>query len=114
MTPKNLLQPRTLNHSLGVFLSTATLLLFPPILALAKDCGIYYTLSGTSNLDAWRDLRAVSMWNDNGGTMNEVGLVNGHKPNMCSVCWGARGSTRDYERTVSQDSVAEQIKYTVR
>jgi hypothetical protein len=34
--------------------------------------------------------------------MNEVGLVNGHKPKMCSVCRGARGSRRDYERTVSQ------------
>lgn len=85
-----------------------------PILALAKDCAIYYTWSGTSNLDVWRDMHAVSMCNDIGGTMNEVGIENGGKPNMCGVCRDARGSTRDYERTISQDTVQEQIKFTVR
>jgi hypothetical protein len=46
--------------------------------------------------------------------MNEVGIENGGKPNMCGVCRDARGSTRDYERTISQDTVQEQIEFTVR
>ncbi|PSN64778.1 hypothetical protein BS50DRAFT_529291 [Corynespora cassiicola Philippines] len=95
-------------------ISPLAFLLTSPLLVLAKDCGIFYTWADESQLDVWRDLHAAQMCSDIGGSTNEVGIVNGQKPNMCAVCRGARSSTRDYERDVTQQNVEGTIKYTVR
>ncbi|KAH8684967.1 hypothetical protein BGZ61DRAFT_519273 [Ilyonectria robusta] len=86
-----------------------------PLLAVAKDCAVFYKWSGTSNLDVWRDLKAVSMCEDIGGNVanNEVGIKNrGSETNKCTVCRGARSSTRDYDRTITQGSAS--VPYSVR
>ncbi|KPM46168.1 hypothetical protein AK830_g272 [Neonectria ditissima] len=84
-------------------------------LAVAKDCAIFYTWSGTSNLDVWRDLKVVGMCGDIGGSIanSELALPNGQgSTNKCAVCRGARGGTKDYGRTITQGTT--QIPYNVR
>lgn len=86
-----------------------------PLLAAAKDCAIFYQWSGTSNLDVWRDLKAVSMCGDIGGEIanSELALKNKNSSaDRCAVCRGARGSTKDYDRTITQGDL--KLPYSVR
>ncbi|CAA9966278.1 hypothetical protein PTMSG1_09637 [Pyrenophora teres f. maculata] len=96
-------------------LSTTTVLLFGPLLALAKDCAVYYSYSTDDNRwNAPRDAHAVSMCKDIGSTEQVVGIFNERTPFWCTICKGARDSTKDYERDVYQDVAKELVKYTVR
>ncbi|KAH7116453.1 hypothetical protein EDB81DRAFT_668520 [Dactylonectria macrodidyma] len=86
-----------------------------PLLAVAKDCAIFYQWSGTSNLDVWRDLKAVAMCEDIGGHIanSELAVKNrGSYSNRCAVCRHARGSTKDYDRTIRQGNT--NLPYSVR
>nr|QOE88857.1 effector protein [Fusarium oxysporum f. sp. apii] len=94
--------------------ATFGLLVVLPTFSLAKDCGIFYDWSGTSHLDVWRDLKAVSMCSDIGGDIpnDELALKNGNGVHRCAVCRNARGGTKDYTRTITQQN--DKIIYSVR
>ncbi|CAE7208605.1 hypothetical protein PTTW11_09868 [Pyrenophora teres f. teres] len=77
-------------------LPSTALFLAAPLLALAKDCAIYYDytlpedsgLNKNSNTD--RDFNARIWCSQFRGTIanNEVALVNRQEPNRCSICRG--------------------------
>ncbi|KAH6871541.1 hypothetical protein B0T10DRAFT_466610 [Thelonectria olida] len=86
-----------------------------PLLAIAKDCAVYYTWSSDIEQNPARDQKATIMCDDIGGTVNptEIALKDdGGDVNRCAICRDARGSTDDYDRTIMQDG--EGISYSVR
>ncbi|KAG5744642.1 hypothetical protein H9Q72_006284 [Fusarium xylarioides] len=85
------------------------------IVAVAKDCAVYYTWGDDPELNPARDQKSVAMCNDIGGTINpvEIALHNGGgKVNRCAICHGARGTTDDYGRTIMQNG--EPLSFSVR
>nr|QOE88859.1 effector protein [Fusarium oxysporum f. sp. apii] len=117
--------------SASMRISTFGIFAVLPILGLAKDCAVYYDYVGDvvkvgssmgfaeTDPDLNEKRRATASkicTHDIGGHINspggwapEAGITNGHNPvNRCTICRGARGGTRDY------DKAADGITYSIR
>ncbi|EDU51057.1 hypothetical protein PTRG_08138 [Pyrenophora tritici-repentis Pt-1C-BFP] len=102
-------------------LPSTALVLVAPLLALAKDCAVYYdhllpeNTKENSNTNADRDWNIIQWCVDNHGTngKTDTGVVNGQKPNVCTICRALDDNIGDTVLDIQDKRSGVWVHYTV-